>query len=114
MTVKQISVFLENRYGQLHEITNILAEAGVDPALDRAYPLVRQVGEDGEEASGDAQGDAVFFGFPAMFGTARTSFRRVTTGPALYPTYYTRSRAQKKGVFVNFSKESGEGKGEGD
>ena len=30
MTAKQISVFLENRYGQLHEITNILAEAGVD------------------------------------------------------------------------------------
>ncbi len=30
MTVKQISVFLENRYGQLHEITNLLANAGVD------------------------------------------------------------------------------------
>lgn len=30
MTVKQISVFLENRYGQLHEITNILAQADVD------------------------------------------------------------------------------------
>ena len=30
MTVKQISVFLENRYGQLHEITDILAKAGID------------------------------------------------------------------------------------
>ena len=30
MTVKQISVFLENRYGQLHEITDLLAKAGVD------------------------------------------------------------------------------------
>ena len=56
MTVKQISVFLENRYGQLHEITNILAEAGVDlKALNIAettdYGIVRILVDDVPKAT---------------------------------------------------------------
>jgi hypothetical protein len=56
MTVKQISVFLENRYGQLHEITNILAEAGVDlKALNIAettdYGIVRILVDDVAKAT---------------------------------------------------------------
>lgn len=30
MLVKQIAVFLENRKGRIHELTNVLARAGVD------------------------------------------------------------------------------------
>lgn len=56
MTVKQISVFLENRYGQLHEITDILAKAGVDlRALNIAetkdYGIVRLLVDDVEKAT---------------------------------------------------------------
>lgn len=56
MTAKQISVFLENRYGQLHEITNILAEAGVDlKALNIAetseYGIVRILVDDVAKAT---------------------------------------------------------------
>ena len=56
MTVKQISVFLENRYGQLHEITSILAEAGVDlKALNIAettdYGIVRILVDDVPKAT---------------------------------------------------------------
>ena len=56
MTVKQISVFLENRYGQLHEITNFLAEAGVDlKALNIAettdYGIVRILVDDVAKAT---------------------------------------------------------------
>ncbi len=56
MTVKQISVFLENRYGQLHEITNILAQAGINlTALNIAetkdYGIVRILVDDVAKAT---------------------------------------------------------------
>ena len=51
MTEKQISVFLENRYGQLHEITDILARANINlKALNiaetRDYGIVRILVDD--------------------------------------------------------------------
>ena len=51
MTVKQISVFLENRKGQLNEITEILAQAGINLlALNIAetteYGIVRIIVDD--------------------------------------------------------------------
>ena len=51
MTVKQISVFLENRKGQLNEITKILAQAGINlHALNIAetteYGIVRIIVDD--------------------------------------------------------------------
>ncbi|MBQ6266992.1 MAG: ACT domain-containing protein [Clostridia bacterium] len=56
MTVKQISVFLENRYGQLHEITSILADADVDlKALNIAetkdYGILRLLVDDVAKAT---------------------------------------------------------------
>lgn len=51
MTVKQISVFLENRKGQLNEITKILADANIDLlalniAETKEYGIVRLIAED--------------------------------------------------------------------
>ena len=56
MTEKQISVFLENRYGQLHEITNILARANINlKALNiaetRDYGIVRILVDDVAKAT---------------------------------------------------------------
>ena len=56
MTAKQISVFLENRYGQLHEITDILAQAKVDlKALNIAetkdYGILRLLVDDVAKAT---------------------------------------------------------------
>ncbi len=56
MTVKQISVFLENRYGQLLEITNILAQAGIDLkainiAETKDYGIVRLLVDDVAKAT---------------------------------------------------------------
>ena len=56
MHIYQISVFLENRIGQLAEITKLLAEAGVDiRALSIAetadYGLARMIVDDSQKAS---------------------------------------------------------------
>ena len=56
MHIHQISVFLENRIGQLAEITKLLAEAGVDiRALSIAetsdYGLARMTVDDSQKAS---------------------------------------------------------------
>ena len=56
MNILQISVFLENRAGQLAEITRLLAEAGVDiRALSIAetadYGLARMIVSDSGTAS---------------------------------------------------------------
>ena len=56
MNIHQISVFLENRAGQLAEITKLLAEAGVDiRALAIAetsdYGLARMIVDDSQKAS---------------------------------------------------------------
>ena len=56
MNIHQISVFLENRIGQLAEITKLLAEAGVDiRALAIAetsdYGLARMIVDDSQKAS---------------------------------------------------------------
>lgn len=56
MIIKQISVFLENRAGQLAEITGILAQNGVDlHALHIAetadYGVLRLVPDDAERAA---------------------------------------------------------------
>ena len=56
MHIHQISVFLENRIGQLAEITKLLAEAGVDiRALSIAetsdYGLARMIVDDSQKAS---------------------------------------------------------------
>ena len=56
MSIHQISVFLENRTGQLAEITRLLAEAGVDiRALAIAetsdYGLARMIVDDSQKAS---------------------------------------------------------------
>ena len=56
MHIHQISVFLENRIGQLAEITKLLAEAGVDiRALSIAetsdYGLARMIVDDSHKAS---------------------------------------------------------------
>ena len=56
MNIHQISVFLENRTGQLAEITKLLAEAGVDiRALSIAetsdYGLARMIVDDSYKAS---------------------------------------------------------------
>ena len=56
MHIYQISVFLENRAGQLAEITKLLAEAGVDiRALAIAetsdYGLARMIVDDSQKAS---------------------------------------------------------------
>ncbi len=56
MSIHQISVFLENRTGQLAEITRLLAEAGVDlRALSIAetadYGIARMIADDSQKAS---------------------------------------------------------------
>ena len=56
MNIHQISVFLENRTGQLAEITRLLADAGVDiRALSIAetadYGLARMIVDDSHKAS---------------------------------------------------------------
>ena len=56
MHIHQISVFLENRIGQLAEITRLLAEAGIDiRALSIAetsdYGLARMIVDDSHKAS---------------------------------------------------------------
>ena len=56
MNIHQISVFLENRTGQLSEITKLLAEAGVDiRAISIAetadYGLARMIVDDSYKAS---------------------------------------------------------------
>ena len=56
MHIHQISVFLENRIGQLSEITRLLAEAGIDiRALSIAetsdYGLARMIVDDAHKAS---------------------------------------------------------------
>ena len=56
MNIHQISVFLENRTGQLAEITRLLAEAGVDiRAISIAetadYGLARMIVDDSHKAS---------------------------------------------------------------
>ena len=56
MHIHQISVFLENRIGQLSEITKLLADAGVDiRALSIAessdYGLARMIVDDSHKAS---------------------------------------------------------------
>ena len=57
MSIHQISVFLENRTGQLAEITNLLAKNGVDiRAISIAetadYGLARMIVDDAPKASG--------------------------------------------------------------
>ena len=56
MTIHQITVFLENRSGQLAEITRLLADAGVDiRAISIAetadYGLARMIVDDSQKAS---------------------------------------------------------------
>ena len=56
MTIHQISVFLENRAGQLAEITQILAENGIDmraiPIAETAdYGVLRMVVDNSERAT---------------------------------------------------------------
>ena len=56
MNIHQISVFLENRTGQLAEITRLLAEAGIDiRAISIAetadYGLARMIVDDSHKAS---------------------------------------------------------------
>ena len=56
MNIHQISVFLENRTGQLSEITRLLADAGIDiRALSIAettdYGLARMIVDDSHKAS---------------------------------------------------------------
>ena len=57
MKVHQISVFLENRAGQLAEITSVLAENGIDlRAISIAetpdYGVLRMIVDDAEKATG--------------------------------------------------------------
>ena len=57
MTIQQISVFLENRAGQLAEITGILADKGIDMrAINIAetsdYGVVRLIVNDAPKAAG--------------------------------------------------------------
>ena len=57
MTIQQISVFLENRAGQLDEITKILADNGIDlRALSIAetadYGVLRMIVDDPKRATG--------------------------------------------------------------
>ena len=57
MTIQQISVFLENRAGQLAEITKILADNGIDlRALSIAetadYGVLRMIVDDPKRATG--------------------------------------------------------------
>ena len=57
MTIYQISVFLENRSGQLAQITKLLADANVDiRAISIAetadYGLARMIVDDSQKASG--------------------------------------------------------------
>ena len=56
MSIHQISVFLENRTGQLAEITKLLADNGVDlRAISIAetadYGVARMIADDGQKAS---------------------------------------------------------------
>ena len=55
MTVKQISIFLENRPGQLHDITNILEKENVNiraitVAETADYGIIRLIVEESERA----------------------------------------------------------------
>ncbi len=57
MSVHQISVFLENRAGQLAEITNVLADNGIDlRAISIAetadYGILRMIVDNAEKATG--------------------------------------------------------------
>jgi len=57
MNVRQISVFLENRAGQLAEITNVLAENGIDlRAISIAeaadYGVLRMIVDNAEKTAG--------------------------------------------------------------
>ena len=61
MNVHQISVFLENRAGQLAEITAVLAENGIDlRAISIAetsdYGVLRMIVDDAQKATGILQG----------------------------------------------------------
>mgnify|MGYP002513814672 CR=1 FL=1 len=56
MSIQQISVFLENRAGQLAEITKVLADAGVDlRAISIAetadYGILRMIVDDAQKAT---------------------------------------------------------------
>ena len=58
MMIQQICVFLENRAGQLSEITGILAQHGIDLraihiAETRDYGVLRMITEKPEEATSD-------------------------------------------------------------
>ncbi len=55
MAIKQLSVFVENKKGSLHEITNILAKSGIDlrsmcVADTSDYGIVRIIASDVVEA----------------------------------------------------------------
>ena len=55
MGIKQVSVFVENKKGSLHEITDILAKANVDLrsmciADTSDYGIVRMIADDAERA----------------------------------------------------------------
>jgi hypothetical protein len=55
MGIRQLSVFLENKKGSLHEITDLLAKAGVDLrsmciADTSDYGIVRMIASDPERA----------------------------------------------------------------
>ena len=55
MSVHQISVFLENRAGQLAEVTQLLAEGGIDLraisiAETKAYGVLRLIVDDTDKA----------------------------------------------------------------
>ena len=55
MGIKQVSVFVENKKGSLHEITDLLAKAGIDLrsmciADTSDYGIVRMIADDSEKA----------------------------------------------------------------
>lgn len=55
MAIKQLSVFVENKKGSLHEITNILANSGIDlhsmcVADTSEYGIVRIIADDAVKA----------------------------------------------------------------
>lgn len=55
MGIKQVSVFVENKKGSLHEITDLLAKAGIDLrsmciADTSDYGIVRMIADDAEKA----------------------------------------------------------------
>ena len=55
MGIKQVSVFVENKKGSLHEITDLLAKAGIDLrsmciADTSDYGIVRMIADDSEKS----------------------------------------------------------------